>query len=63
MKKLACLILLALSSAAMAHHEIGLSEQNQTSVALLFVMFLLLVGSITITIATYFGKDNQQVNT
>ena len=63
MKKIACLILLALSSGAIAHHEIGFFEQNQTSVAILFVMFLLLVGSITITIVTHFGKNNQQMNT
>ena len=63
MKKLACLILLALSSGAIAHHEIGFFEQNQTSVALLSVMFLLLVGSITITVVSHFVKDNQQMNT
>tara|TARA_B100000767_G_C19678423_1_gene498450 strand:+ start:192 stop:398 length:207 start_codon:yes stop_codon:yes gene_type:complete len=56
MKNLFCLILLALSATAMAHHEATLAQEHQASVALLLMMFIFLVGSITITLQSYFNK-------
>ena len=56
MKQLFCLILLALSTTATAHHKVGIAEYYQASAALLFMMLVFLIGSITITAQFYWNK-------
>ena len=56
MKQLFCLILLALSTTATAHHEAGIAEDYRASAALLLMMLVFLIGSITITVQSYRNK-------
>ena len=60
MKQLFCLILLALSTTA--HHKAGIAEDYQASAALLLMMLVFLIGSITITAQSYWNKTAGKLN-